>query len=87
MRVGKEAEFVECPARYAEAAKTEPVAVTREGIPQVYLVSSEEYERYQTMKCSDRVCVRLEDMPAEMVRSILNATADEECRYYDHEED
>jgi PHD/YefM family antitoxin component YafN of YafNO toxin-antitoxin module len=78
-------EFVRHPDRYKEAAKHETVAVTRDGAPEIYLLSSAEYDHYTTLKRRESEAFSLKELPEAVVRAIVSAPIDSEFDRYDDE--
>jgi len=85
MRAVSAAEFVRRPALYKDAARYEPVAVTSDGVAEVYLLSPAEFECYQQMKRRDRETFSLSELPETAVLAIVSATIDPECEQFNDE--
>ena len=75
-------EFERDVQRYQDLAKTQPIAVTRNGRGQTILISIEEYER---LKRRDREVLGLEDFTAEDIAAIAASEASESAKAFDHE--
>lgn len=85
MRAITDIEFARRPSRYTDQAKNEPVVVTCNGVPEVYLLSPAEFERYQEMKRREREAFELKELSEDVVRAIVSAPIAPECEAFNFE--
>ncbi len=78
-------EFVRRPGRYKDVAKHEPVAVTSHGVPEVYILSPADYERYTTLLRREREAFHMKELPADIVAAIASAPIDPAFAAFDDE--
>lgn len=69
-------------AKVSDRALKEPVRITSHGRPRLVLLSVEEYER---LKRRDRVAVKIEDLPDDVLAALMATEAPEEAAKFDHE--
>jgi prevent-host-death family protein len=77
-------DFQKNPAKYHDAALTEPVAITQNGREKVVLLSAETFREMQ--RCSREV-LPVEALTGADIAAIAKAEASAEARRFDHELD
>lgn len=78
-------EFAQRPSHYTDQAKNQPVVVTSNGVPDVYLLSPAEFQRYQELKRREREAFKLKELPEDIVRAIASAPIAPECEAFNSE--
>lgn len=69
-------QFSKAFGRYKTVAQREPVCIVNHGQPTVYLISAEEYARFQALRAEARQHFRAGALPKKIVAAIKAARVD-----------